>query len=36
VSQNGLRRSHEKGEALKEISQMCEQTVFLGDKEGAI
>ncbi len=36
VGQNGLRRSHENGEALKEIGQVCEQTVFLGDEERAI
>jgi hypothetical protein len=36
VSQNGLRRSHENGEALKEVGQVSEKTVFLEDEEGAI
>ncbi len=36
VSQNGLRCSHENGEALKEVGQVGEKTVFLGDEEGAI
>jgi hypothetical protein len=36
VSQNGLGRSHENGKALKEVGQVGEKTVFLGDKEGAI
>jgi hypothetical protein len=36
LSQNGLRRSHENGEALKEVGQVGEKTVFLGDEEGAI
>ncbi len=35
VGQKGLRRS-QNGKALKEVSQVCEQTVLLGDEEGAI
>jgi hypothetical protein len=32
----GLRRSHENGEALIEVGQVGEKTVFFGDEEGAI
>ncbi len=36
AGQNGLHRSHENGEALKEVNQVGEQKVFIGDEKGAI
>ncbi len=36
ASQNGLHCSHENGEALKEVTQVGEQKVFIGDEKGVI
>jgi hypothetical protein len=36
MSKNGLRRPHEDSEALKEVKQVGEKTVFLEDEEGVI
>ncbi len=35
-ARKGLRHSHENGEALKEVGQVGEQAVILGDEKGAI
>ncbi len=35
-ARKGLCRSHENGDALKEVSQVGEQAVILGDEKGAI
>ncbi len=35
-ARKGLRRSHENGEALKEVGQVGEQAVILGYEKGAI
>ncbi len=35
-ARKGLRRSHENGEALKEVGEVGEQAVIFGDEKGAI